>query len=66
VVSNPSDPWSGNNAVGALLFNDHQRFYSNVPYFRIVFDAYSECFLFLLSGGVTAKTFAIPLPEIGI
>jgi SAM-dependent methyltransferase len=66
VLSDPSNPWSGNNAIGALLFGDHNRFHDNIPFFHIIQDELSECFLFLLSGGVTAKTFALPLSTTGI
>lgn len=66
ILSDPASPWSGNNAIGELLFNDHNKFQSKVPFFRIEQDDYSECFLFLNSGGVTAKTISVPLPSWGI
>ncbi len=66
ILSDPVNPWSGNNAVGNLLFDNHEVFHANVPFFRIVQDEASECFLFLNSGGVTAKTFSLPLPRVGI
>lgn len=66
ILSDPANPWSGNNAIGELLFNDHTKFHTHVPFFRIEQDEYSECFLFLNSGGVTAKTISVPLPAWGV
>jgi SAM-dependent methyltransferase len=66
VLSDPANPWSGNNAIGRLLFDDHAKFHANVPFFHIRQDEASECFLFLNSGGVTAKTVSVPLPSWGI
>jgi SAM-dependent methyltransferase len=66
ILSDPANPWSGNNAIGELLFNDHKKFHTHIPFFRIQQDEYSECFLFLNSGGVTAKTVSVPLPDWGI
>ena len=66
ILSDPANPWSGNNAIGQLLFDDHTTFHKHIPFFRILQDERSECFLFLNSGGVTAKTFSLPLPNWGI
>jgi SAM-dependent methyltransferase len=62
ILSDPANPWSGNNAIAELLFNDPDKFHKNVPHFRIEQDERSECFMFLNSGGVTAKTVSVPLP----
>jgi SAM-dependent methyltransferase len=62
VINNPEDPWSANCAVAALIFDQPERFHQEVSNLRIIHDKYVEFFIFLLSGGVTAKTFTIPLP----
>ena len=62
VANDPSDPWSGNNALSQLLFADHARFERRFPALRIVRDEFSECLLFPLSGGVTAKVRVPRLP----
>jgi SAM-dependent methyltransferase len=63
VCTDPNDLWAGNNAIPDLLFRDHRRFEREVPWFRIERDQFTECAIFLNSGGVTAKTFYLPLPE---
>lgn len=56
------DLWSGNSAIPYLIFNDKQKFYKNLGNkFEIKYQENCECFLFLNSGGVTSKTFYIPL-----
>lgn len=57
-----SDPWSGNNAVPNLLFDNQKRFEEKVPFFKIKKQKFSEFFIFPLSGGVTAKAKTINLP----
>ena len=66
VICDPDDPWASNNAVPDLLFGDLDRFHANVPQFRVAHQHEDECFLFLVSGGVTNKTFTIPLPSSGL
>jgi SAM-dependent methyltransferase len=61
-LNSPGDAWSGNNAVSYLLFNDLAEFGQRCPGFRVVYDRFTEFFLFALSGGVTAKTRTIELP----
>lgn len=56
------DPWSANCAISNLLFDDEEKFYENIPYFKIIKKRYCEFFIFLLSGGVIAKTKTINLP----
>ncbi len=63
---NPStdsqDLWSGNSAVPYLIFNDKKQFEEKMGNkFRLKYQVLCECFLFLNSGGVTAKTFYIPM-----
>lgn len=62
-ANDPNDLWSGNNAVPNMLFDDADRFHANVPEFRIVEQGFGEVLVYLASGGVTAKTFHIPLPK---
>lgn len=64
--SDTDDLWSGNNAVPNLLFDDTDKFHRNIPYFRIVKKSFSECLTYLASGGVTAKTYYIPLPAFAL
>jgi SAM-dependent methyltransferase len=61
VVNDPNDPWSANCSVPSLLFRSHEKFEENFREFKIVHDQFSECLVFLNSGGVTAKTFHVPL-----
>jgi hypothetical protein len=62
LVNDPADPWSGNNAVSGLMFDDPQAFRTNLPGFKIVDDRFAECIMFPLSGGVTARTKTIECP----
>lgn len=61
-VNDPDDLWSGNNAVPDMLFDDEARFHRHVSGFRIIHRGFSEVLVYLASGGVTAKTFFLPLP----
>ncbi len=62
IATDPDDLWSGNNAIPNLLFDDLDCFHQETPYFKVVKTSFSECLTYLASGGVTAKTFSIPLP----
>lgn len=62
-ANDPADPWSGNNAISRLLFGDKRLFEKNLPGYEIARDAFSECMLFPLSGGVTAKAKTVELPN---
>jgi len=56
------DIWSGNNAIPHLAFDDINVFNSNLgSSFKIKYEEILHCFTFLNSGGVTSKTFYIPL-----
>src|SRR3989344_582624 len=57
-----TDPWSSNNAIPNLLFDDINNFKKEIPYFKIKEQKFSELFIFALSGGVTAKAKTINLP----
>ena len=60
--SNESDAWHGNIAVSNLIFDDKKMFSNQLgDYFNIEYEKLTECFIFLNSGGVTSKTFCIPL-----
>lgn len=63
VVTDPNDLWSANCAIPNLLFDDEKKFQTNLPYFKILRQSYSEFFIFLNSGGVVAKTFYLPLSQ---
>jgi SAM-dependent methyltransferase len=62
-ANDPNDLWSGNNAVPNLLFDDAARFHQNVPGMQIVERGFGETLVYLASGGVTAKTFFVPMPN---
>ncbi len=64
LISDPAKPWEANNAVPDLLFDDVAEFERRVPDFRVLEQRYSECLVFLDSGGVTHKTLSVPLPSI--
>lgn len=54
-------PWSANNAVGRLLFNNEDKFHSYFTEYKIIKNNLSEFFVFLNSGGVITETFHIPV-----
>jgi SAM-dependent methyltransferase len=62
-ANDPNDLWSGNNAVPNMLFDNPRRFHEQVAGFKIVEQGFSEVSVYLASGGVTAKTFHVPLPR---
>lgn len=66
VLSDPAKAWEANNAVPDLLFDDVDQFRRRVPRFEIVEQRFSECLVFLNSGGVTHKTVSIPLPNVAL
>ena len=46
-----------------LIFDKKDEFEKNLgSYFSLEFEELTECLIFLNSGGVTSKTFYIPLP----
>ncbi len=56
------DLWSGNSAIPYLIFSDKKNFSNFLEKkFKIKYKKLCECTLFLNSGGVTSKTFYIPL-----
>jgi|TARA_B110000027_G_scaffold133188_1_gene161051 SAM-dependent methyltransferase len=63
--SNENNAWDGNIAVPHLIFDDKKKFNDNLgKFFSLEYEKLTECLIFLNSGGVTSKTFFIPLPEI--
>lgn len=62
ICTNAQNPWDGNNAITTLLFKDVQKFEEQVPYFQVLEKKYSEFFVYVVSGGISGKTFTVPLP----
>ncbi len=61
--SDEHNAWAGNIAVPHLIFDKKDDFEKNLGrYFSLEFEELTECLIFLNSGGVTSKTFYIPLP----
>lgn len=63
IANNEEDPWSANAAIPELLFEDHEAFERHFPTMEVVHHRRCEFLLFLMSGGVTAKTRTINLPR---
>jgi len=60
--SDENDAWHGNIAVPHLIFDDKEGFRENLGnFFQIEYDEFSECLVFLNSGGVTSKTKCVPM-----
>ena len=60
--SDSKDVWAGNIAVSNLIFDDKEVFKEYLgSYFSIEYEELTECLIFLNSGGVTSKTFCIPM-----
>ena len=51
-------------AFAKLVFSDQKKFEKRFPTLKILENSFSEFFIFMLSGGVIAKTFTINLPKI--
>ena len=61
-VTDDEDLWAGNIAVPHLIFDDFSEFNKNLGnHFKIEYENFSECFIFLNSGGVCSRTFYIPM-----
>ena len=61
-ATDDEDLWAGNNAIPHLIFDDIDDFKKNLGiHFKIEHDEILHCFTFLNSGGVTSKTFYLPL-----
>ncbi len=60
--SDQTDAWHGNIAVPHLIFDDKDGFKRHLSnLFKIDYDKFTECLIFLNSGGVTSKTKCIPM-----
>ena len=60
--SSEKDAWHGNIAVSNLIFDNKKKFREKLGHcFEIKYEKLTECLIFLNSGGVTSKTFCIPL-----
>jgi len=60
--SDENNVWAGNIALSNLIFDDRKAFNENLGcYFKIEYEKLTECLIFLNSGGVTSKTFHIPM-----
>ena len=64
VCTNPENPWDANNAIPNLLFDDVCKFERFVPYFKVLEQKHSEFLVYIVSGGISGKTFTIPLPYV--
>ena len=61
-VTDDDDLWAGNIAVPHLVFDDLNIFNKHLgSYFKIEQESFSECIIFLNSGGVCSRTFYIPM-----
>ena len=61
-ATDEEDLWSGNNAIPHLIFDDMNAFNKNLgSYFNVEYEKKLHELSFLNSGGVTSKTFYIPL-----
>ena len=61
-MSKEDDVWSGNIAVSYLIFDDIKKFDQKFGgKFEIIHQKFFECLIFLNSGGVTSKTFYLPM-----
>lgn len=61
-MADSDDAWAGNIAVPHLIFDDKNKFYKEFhSKFKIKHEKIYECLIFLNSGGVSSKTFYLPL-----
>ena len=61
-MSKEDDIWSGNITISHLIFDNIEKFNNKFgTKFSIIHQKFFECFIFLNSGGVSSKTFYIPL-----
>ena len=63
-LSQKNNIWSGNIAVPHLIFDEKiifDKYLGN--FFKIKHQKFYECFVFINSGGVSSKTFYIPLSD---
>ena len=62
--NNVLDPWSGNNAIPNLIFDNFEQFNQKLNNkYELIYSQKKEFLNFLNSGGVISKTFHIPMNE---
>lgn len=66
ICNEPDDPWSANCSIPKLLFSDKRQFEKEFSELQMIKYERNECFMFLLSGGVIAKTHSLPVGKIGV
>ena len=66
ICNEPDDPWSANCSIPKLLFSDKERFEKEFPELEMIKFERNECFMFLMSGGVIAKTHSLPVGKLGV
>ena len=60
--SDEKNAWHGNIAVPHLIFDNKKKFEENLgKFFKVEYEKFTECLIFLNSGGVTSKTKCIPM-----
>ncbi len=60
--SDEENAWHGNIAVPHLIFDNRTRFEKEIGnLFKIEYEKLTECLIFINSGGVTSKTYCIPM-----
>ena len=60
--SDENNAWHGNIAVPHLIFDNKKKFEENLgKFFKVEYEKFTECLIFLNSGGVTSKTRCIPM-----
>jgi len=60
--SDEHDLWAGNIAVPHLIFDNKEDFKKHLGnQFEIKYEKFTECLIFLNSGGVSSKTYYIPM-----
>jgi SAM-dependent methyltransferase len=65
--SDEHDIWAGNIAVPHLIFDNKNDFNKHLGNdFEIKYEKLTECLIFLNSGGVSSKTFYIPMNNLFI
>lgn len=66
-MSDENDLWAGNIALPILIFDNKKKFKEHFGNkFEIIHDKLYEFLIFLNSGGVTSKTFYIPLNKFSL
>lgn len=62
-LNDPADPWSGNNAIASIMFQE-RTFTRHFPSLKITKNRAVECLLTIVAGGVTTKTPTMELPKL--